>query len=70
MKIKKVNVVIEDNSSKISFMELKTTEGYFFTEDELFNFVNHCMQRKAAFDGINYTPTYEVQTYLSEVKEK
>lgn len=62
MKIKKI---IYDDVERHRMIE-----GFFFTEDELYEFVNDCMQRKATFDGTNFTPMYEVQTYLSEVIEK
>lgn len=61
-------MIIRKEKSQTPDENGKTKEGYFFTEDELFSFVNECMQRKAEFDGTNFTPGYEVSTFIQECK--
>ena len=61
-------MIIRKEKSQTPDVNGKTKEGYFFTEDELYTFVNDCMQRKAQFDGTNFTPGYEVQTFIEECK--
>lgn len=47
-----------------------TKSGYFFTDNELFSFVNSAMQMKAEFDKVDYTPAYEVRMFIEDCKKK
>ncbi len=62
MKLKKI---LYDDVEKHQLVK-----GYFFTEEELFEFTYDCMREKAKYDDVNFTPLYEVLEFLKMKKDE